>query len=63
MLPFHTAAGHNLYAKFVYIYLRQMLEVNSKHADVLELFKKGFHVIDLFHAAQGLVAGGMRPPS
>ena len=22
-----------------------MLELNSKHADVLELFKKGFHVI------------------
>ncbi|CAH3116456.1 unnamed protein product [Porites lobata] len=45
MLPFHAAAGHNLYAKSVYIYLQQMLELNSKHADVLELFKKGFHVI------------------
>ncbi|CAH3149612.1 unnamed protein product, partial [Porites lobata] len=45
MLPFYAAAGHNLYAKSVYIYLQQMLELNSKHADVLELFKKGFHVI------------------
>jgi len=45
MLPFYAAAGHNLYAKFVYIYLQQMLELNSKHADFLELFKKGFHVI------------------
>lgn len=53
MLPFQTAARHNLYAKSAYIYLQQMLEVNSKHADVL----------DLFHAARGLVAGGMRPPS
>ena len=45
MLPFYAAAGLNLYAKSVYIYLQQMLELNSKHADVLELFKKGFHVI------------------
>ena len=44
MLPFYAAAGHNLYAKSVYIYLQQMLELNSKHADILELFKKGFHV-------------------
>ena len=36
MLPFYAAAGHNLYAKSVYIYLQQMLELKSKHADVLE---------------------------
>ena len=39
MLPFYAAAGHNLYAKSVYIYLQQMLELNSNHADVLQLFK------------------------
>ena len=45
MLPFYAAAGHNLYAKSVYIYLQQMRDHSSKHADVLELFKNGFHVI------------------
>ena len=45
ILPVCAAAGHNLYAKSVYIYLQQMLELNSKHADVLQLFQKGFHVI------------------
>ena len=42
MLPFYAGAGHNLYVKYVYIYLQQMLELNSKHGDVLAVFKKGF---------------------
>lgn len=36
MLPIFAAAGHNLYAKSVYIYLQQMLQLDAKHADVVQ---------------------------
>ena len=34
-LSFYAATGHNLYAKSVYAYLQQMLELKTKHADIL----------------------------
>ncbi len=46
MLPFFAASGHNLYAKsaYIYMYVRQMLQLGDSHPDVLAFFKSGYHV-------------------
>ena len=38
MLPYFAAAGHNLYAKSVHIYLQQMLQLQKQHPDVYAFF-------------------------
>ena len=44
MLPF-AAAGHNLYAKYAYIYLQMMHELQTKHLEVYKSFQDGLHVV------------------
>ena len=45
MLPFFAAAGHNLYAKTVYVYLQEMQNLQENHPDVYHAFLNGHHVI------------------
>ena len=45
MLPYFAAAGHNLYTKSVYIYLQQMLKLQTDHPDVYDFVSSGYHVI------------------
>ena len=45
MLPYFAAAGHNLYAKSVYIYLQMMLELSETHPDIHKCFLEGLHVV------------------
>ena len=45
MLPFLTAAGHNLYTKSIYIYLLQMQDLPFSHPEVFESFSNGHHVV------------------
>ena len=44
MLPYFLAAGHTLYGKSAYVYLNNMLELESQHPDVHTSFKLGKHV-------------------
>lgn len=43
ILPYYSAAGHNLYTKSVYIFLQQMKDLEISHPDVY--FLSGHHVI------------------
>ena len=45
MLPYFAAAGHNLYAKSVYLYLQDMQALESTHPDVYKSFVDGLHVV------------------
>jgi hypothetical protein len=45
MLPYFTAAGHNLYAKSVYLYLADMQKLPTTNPELYEYFMKGYHVI------------------
>ena len=45
MLPYFLAAGHRLYGKSAYVYLNNMLELESQHHGVHTSFKLGKHVI------------------
>jgi 5'-3' exonuclease len=45
MLPYFAAAGHNLYAKSVYLYLSQMQDLDKTHPEVYNHFMKGNHVL------------------
>ena len=45
MLPFLAAAGHNLYAKSLSIYLENMNNLSVTHPDVYKHFEEGKHVI------------------
>ena len=45
MLPYFAAAGHNLYAKSVYMYLQMMLELPETHPDIHKCFLEGLHVV------------------
>ena len=45
MLPYFLAAGRTLYGKSAYVYLNNMLELESQHPDVHTSFKLGKHVI------------------
>lgn len=45
MLPYFAAAGHNLYAKSVYIHLQQMYQLQTQHPDVFDMFNAGYHVV------------------
>ena len=45
MLPYFTAAGHNLYTKTIYVYLQQMVTLQTDHPDIYALFLNGLHVV------------------
>ena len=45
MLPYMAASGHNLYTKYVRVYLQQMSNLKADHPDVQLCFDEGFHVI------------------
>ncbi len=45
MLPYFSAAGHNLYAKSAYIYLQRMTKLEHQHPDVYRHFQQGLHVV------------------
>ena len=45
MLPYLAAAGHNLYAKSVRLYLQFMSSLETDHPDVYREFEAGFHVV------------------
>ena len=45
MLPYLAACGHNLYTKCVRLYLQKMSNLQKKHPDVYDAFKKGLHVL------------------
>ena len=45
MLPYFLAAGHTLYGKSAYVYLNNMLELESQHPDVHTSLKLRKHVI------------------
>ena len=45
MLPYLAAAGHNLYAKSLSIYLENMNNLSVTHPDVYKHFEEGKHVI------------------
>uniref|UniRef100_K1PS75 Uncharacterized protein n=1 Tax=Magallana gigas TaxID=29159 RepID=K1PS75_MAGGI len=45
MLPYYAAAGHNLYAKSVYLYLSQMQDIDRVHSEVYNHFMEGNHVL------------------
>lgn len=45
MLPYRAAAGHNLYTKSIYIYLRRLAQLSIQHPEVHHQFQNGFHVV------------------
>jgi len=45
MLPYFTAAGHNMYAKSVYLYLADMQKLSTTNPELYEYFMKGYRVI------------------
>ena len=45
MLPYMAAAGHNLYAKSVHIYLQMMDALEQEHPEVHEKSLQGLHVV------------------
>lgn len=45
MLPYFAAAGHNHYAKCVYLYLQQMLRLYDTHPEAYEIFMNGDYII------------------
>lgn len=45
MLPYFTAAGHNLYLKSAHVYLQTMCQLRDNNPRVYEAFKKEHHVI------------------
>lgn len=45
MLPYLAAAGHTLYAKSIYIYVQQMLDLKIHQPNVHDAFMAGHHVI------------------
>lgn len=45
MLPYFAAAGHNHYAKCIYLYLQQMLELLLTHPEVYKIFMNGDFII------------------
>ena len=40
-----AAAGHNLYAKSAYKYLKMMLDLQTKYPEVYKNFQDGLHVV------------------
>ena len=45
MISFFFASGHYLYAKSTFLYLQTMLNLETTHHDIYELFEKGYHTI------------------
>jgi len=45
MLPYMAASGHNSYTKSGTLYLQQMSNLPTQHANVYQHFRDGFHVI------------------
>lgn len=45
MLPYFAAAGHNHYAKCIYLYLQQMLQLVHSHPEVYRIFMNGDFII------------------
>ena len=45
MLPYFAAAGHNLYTKTIYVYLQQMVTLQTDHPDIYSRFWNGLHIV------------------
>ncbi|KAG1678576.1 hypothetical protein GQR58_013380 [Nymphon striatum] len=45
MLPYLAAAGHNLYAKSIYVYLQRLAQLSIQHPEVHHQFQNGYHVV------------------
>ena len=45
MIPFFFSSGHYLYAKSTFLYLQTMLNLETTHSGIYELFEKGYHTI------------------
>jgi len=45
MLPYFAAEGHNLYTKTIYVYLQQMVTLQTDHPDIYSFFLNGLHVV------------------
>lgn len=45
MLPYFTAAGHNLYAKSACVYISMMKTLQQNHPDIYRIFFEGYHVL------------------
>ena len=45
VLPYFAAAGHRLYAKAAYIYLKMMNEFQYTHPNIYKNFQNGLHCI------------------
>ena len=45
ILPYFAAAGHNLYTKTIYVYLQQMVTLQTDHPDIYSLFWNGLHIV------------------
>ena len=45
MLPYLAASGHNLYTKFLRLYLQDMCKLKEEHPDVFLAFKNDLHVV------------------
>ena len=45
MMPLFFASGHYLYSKSTFLFLQTMLNLETTHPDIYELFEKGYHTI------------------